>query len=65
MVFMPESTAITPGWPAANRRAHAAGLQSGWTARISCSASSGTLAKEPPLIGSITSTGLLCLRQTS
>ena len=62
---MPERTIITPGRLAANRMAQEAGDRDGSRSRNRRSASGGTWARVPPLTGSMTMTGLLCLRATS
>lgn len=54
---MPDSTVSTPGSDAANRSAHEGSDSSWFTARSTSAASSGRCTSEPPLTGSITTTG--------
>ncbi len=64
-VVMPDSTIATLGRLAANRTAQDAIDWSGRAFFSSFSASVGTLDSRPPLTGSMTSTGLLCLTAVS
>ena len=69
IVLMPESTTSMPSKSAANLIAYPALLQSDPLSDLmsssTCAAFSGRFTRLPPLTGSMTRIGLLCLRHTS
>ena len=65
MLFIPESTLVTPSWLAANRMAQEALEACGRVFFRSASASSGRFTSVPPLQGSMTVTGFPYLRAAS